>query len=129
MDAVLKYPVNDAQLRAIIAERVGYPASSVVVVPKNHPEEQRRWNEDDSSDIKEYKQGEAVLDKPYADDSEAKKAGDAYANRETILKELNKPAKFEIAGNEKTDPKTLNDIPTGNQSPVGSKQNKLPKAK
>ena len=129
MDAVLKYPVNDAQLRSVVAKHLGCPAASVVVVPTNHPEEQRRWNEGNTSDIREYKQGESVLDKPYEDNPEGKKAGDAYANKETILKELNKTPKFEIAGSESSSPKTLNDLPTGDKSPVGSNQNKLPTAK
>jgi len=127
MDAVLKYPCNDVQLRAIIAERAGIPQANVVVVPKNHPEEQRRWNEDGSSDIKEYKQGEAVLDKPYDENAEATKAGEAYAKAESILKELS-PAKVETEGNE-PDAKTTNDLPTGTQSPLGSNQNKIPKVK
>ena len=35
IDAVLKYPVNDAQLRSIIAERAGIPQANIFVVPKN----------------------------------------------------------------------------------------------
>lgn len=133
MDAVLKYPVNDAQLRAIIAERAGYDANSVVVVPANHPEEQRRWNLE-GNDVREYVQGESVLDKPYDDDAAAKQAGDDYAKPMSLLKELNKSAKFDIEGTDKSingekDPaygKTTNDIPSGDASPVGSKQNTIP---
>ena len=129
LDAVLSYPCNDAQLRSIVSERAGYPVANIVVVPKNHPEEQRRWNEDDASDIKEYKQGDAELTKPYPEATvEQKAASKAYAGAETILKELTKPAKVEIEGNDSTDAsgKTTNDIPQDNKSPVGSVQNKLP---
>jgi hypothetical protein len=128
MDAVLKYPVNDTQLRSIVAEHLGCPASNIVVVSPNHPEEQRRWGLE-GNDIKEFKQGESVLDKPYEDSPEGKKAGIAYANKETILKELNKKPKFEIAGSESAEDKTLNDVPTGTQSPMGSTKNKLPAVK
>ena len=124
MDAVLKYPCNEAQLRAIIAERAGIPQANILVVPKNHPEEQRRWNEDGASDIHEYKQGEAVLDKEYEDNAEAKAAGDSYAKAESILKELSTP-KAETESKEKN-AKTTNDLPVGTASPVGSQQNKLP---
>jgi hypothetical protein len=123
MDAVLKYPCNDAQLRAIISERAGIPQANILVVPKNHPEEQRRWNEDGASDINEYKQGEAVLDKPYEDNAEAKAAGDSYAKAESILKELSTP-KTETESKEKN-AKTTNDLPVGTSSPVGSSQNKI----
>jgi hypothetical protein len=129
MDAVLTYPCNEYQLRTIIAERAGIAQANIVVVPKNHPEEQRRWNEDDASDINEYKKGEAVLDKPYEDNPEAKKAGDAYASFNSILKELTEIKLAEAEGGSTPEAKTTNDLPTGDKSPVGSNQNKLPKAK
>lgn len=129
MDAVLKYPCNDYQLRTIIAERAGIPQANIFIVPKNHPEEIRRWNEEGNSDIKEYKQGESVLDKPYEDNADAKKAGDAYSKFNSILKELNEVKLDEAEGGSTPAAKTTNDLPTGNKSPVGSQQNKLPKAK
>ena len=129
MDAVLKYPCNEYQLRTIIAERAGIAQANIVIVPTNHPEEQRRWNEDDSSDIKEYAQGDSVLDKPYEDDPEAKKAGDAYASFNTILKELTELKLAEAEGGKTPAAKTTNELPTGDKSPVGSNQNKIPKAK
>lgn len=129
MDAVLKYPCNEYQLRTIIAERAGVPQANIFIVPKNHPEEIRRWNEEGNSDIKEYKQGESVLDKPYEENSEAKKAGDAYASFNSILKELNEIKLEEAEGGKTPEAKTTNDLPTGTKSPVGSQQNKLPKAK
>lgn len=125
MDAVLKYPVNDAQLRAIVSERGAIPPSNIVVVPKNHPEEVWRWNATGESEIREFKKGEAVLDKPYeADCPSAAEASKAYSQG-SFLKELNK-VKFEIAGNEPADGKTTNDLPQGTKSPVGSVATKLP---
>ena len=129
MDAVLKYPCNEYQLRTIIAERAGIAQANIVIVPTNHPEEQRRWNEDNSSDIKEYAQGESVLDKPYEDNPEAKKAGDAYASFNTILKELTELKLAEAEGGKTPAAKTTNELPTGDKSPVGSNLNKIPKAK
>jgi hypothetical protein len=137
MDAVLKYPVNDAKLRAIVAERLGCPIANVVVVPSSHPEEIWRWDLE-GNELREFKQGEDVLTKPYPEaDAEQKAASKAYSEAGTILKELNKTAKFEIAGDDKTiggdaDPaygKTLQQIATGDKSPVGSKQNVIPNPK
>lgn len=135
MDARLTYPVNNDQLRALVSERAGIPLANIVVVPANHPEEQRRWDLE-GNDIREYKKGEAVLDKPYEENPEATAAGKTYAEAGSILKELN-TAKFEIEGNDTTiggeaDPaygKTTNDLPQGDVSPVGSKQNKIPTVK
>jgi hypothetical protein len=128
MDAVLKYPVNDAQLRSLIAEKANIPANNIVVVPKYATEEVWRWDVDGESELREYKQGEAVLDKPYEDNPEATKAGEKYQKADTILKELSK-VKIESEGSESTDAQTTNEIPTGTESPVGSKQNQIPKAK
>jgi len=135
MDASLKYPVNDAQLRSIVAERLGCPQAQVVVVPKYHPEEIWRWNIDGESEIKEYVQGDAELTKPLPEANEAQKAASkTYSEAGSILKDLNTPSKFEIAGNDNTvggdkDPaygKTLQQVATGDVSPVGTKQNKIP---
>jgi hypothetical protein len=137
MDAVLKYPVNDAKLRAIVAERLGCPIANVVVVPAGHPEEIWRWDLE-GNELHEFKQGENVLTQPLPEASADQKAASKfYSEAGTILKELNKTAKFEIAGNDTTiggdkDPaynKTSNDVPAGNQSPVGSKQNTIPNPK
>lgn len=137
MDAVLKYPVNDAKLRTIVAERLGCSLSQVVVVPAGHPEEVWRWDLE-GNELREYVQGEDVLTQPLPEASaEQKAASKFYSEAGTILKELNKPAKFEISGDDKTvggdaDPsygKTLQQVATGNESPVGSKQNKIPSPK
>jgi hypothetical protein len=123
MDAVLKYPCNDAQVRAIIVDRGNFPASNVVVVPTGHPEEAWRWNLE-GNELREYVQGEAVLDKPYEDNPEGKAAGKTYSEVGSLLKELS-TAKVDIAGNDPVDNKTTNELPQGDVSPVGSKQNKI----
>lgn len=103
MDAVLKYPVNDAQLRTIVAERLGCPVAQVVVVPKYNPEEIWRWNVDGESELREFKQGEDVLTQPFPEaDADQKAASKFYSEAGTILKELTKPATFEIAGTDTT---------------------------
>lgn len=136
MDAVLKYPVNDAQLRVIVAERLGCSLSQVVVVSPNNPEEIWRWDLE-GNELREYVQGEDVLTQPLPEvDADQKAAGKFYSEAGTILKELNKPAKFEIAGSDNTiggavNPahgKTTNDIPSGKGAPL-SKQNKIPSVK
>ena len=124
VDAVLTYPVNDQQLRGIISERCCVAAADVVVVPRNHPEEIWRWNEDGNSELREFKKGEAVLDKPL-EETDDQGQGENYAKAGTLLKELS-GIKFDIAKESDTNGQTLNDIPTGDVSPVGSKQNKIP---
>jgi hypothetical protein len=129
MDAVLKYPVNDEKLRAIVAERLGCPIANVVVVPTSHPEEIWRWNLE-GNELREFKQGEDVLTQPLPEASADQKAASKfYSEAGTILKELNKTAKFEIEGDDQTiggekNPsygKTTNDIPQGDVTPIGSK--------
>ena len=130
MDATLKYPVNSDQLRSIVAERAFINPANIIVVPKNHPEEIWRWNEEGLSDIKEYKQGDAELVKPLPESTaEQKAAGEAYAKPESILKELSGVKLDEAEGGSTPAAKTTNELPQGNESPVGSKQNKIPVAK
>lgn len=130
MDAVFKYPCNDAQVRALLSERAGIPQSNIIVVAKNHPEEIWRWNVDGQSELREFKQGEAVLDKPYEDCPEAKQASENYSKFQFIVKELSTPKEDIAEGKDNTpegnEGKTTNDLPQGNASPVGSKQNKIP---
>ena len=124
LDAVLKYPVNSDQLRSIVSERAGINLANIFVVPKNHPEELWRWDRA-NSDLREFKQGEAVLDKPLEEVEGGKEAGRQYAEAGTLLKELSKDPKWEYAKTETENLKTTNDIPQGILSPVGSKQNKI----
>jgi hypothetical protein len=133
MDAVLKYPVNDAQLRAIVSERVGIPMGKIVVVPKNHPEEIWRWDLE-GNEIKEYVQGDAELVKPLPEaTADQQAASKFYSEAGSLLKELNE-VEVKVEGFDKTvggeknpaDGKTTNDLPTGEASPVGSKQNTIP---
>ena len=121
MDVVLTYPVNDAQLRAIVSERAGIAQSNIVVTSPNHPEEQRRWDLE-GNDVREFKKGEAVLDKEYSHDecACAEEASTAYSQG-SFIKELSKLSKFEIAGNEPADGKTTNDLPVGTTSPIKGK--------
>lgn len=129
LDAVLKYPVNDAQLRAIVSERAGIPQGNIVVVPKNHPEEIWRWNEDGTSELREYEKGKSVLEEELPEPSkEQKDASKAYAERTSLLKELSTP-KVEVEGEDTEDATTTNDIPQGTESPVGSKETKKPDVK
>lgn len=115
----LQYPVMADQLRVLIAETLNIPAACVSAVPSSHPEELWRNNE---GELREYKQGDDVLTKPLPDATpEQKAASKAYSGAETILKELNKAPKFEIAGNESADSKTTNDLPEGKTSPVQGK--------
>lgn len=118
MDVTLEYPCTDDQLRACLAEHAGLPQGSVRVVAKNHPEELWRNNE---GELREYVKGESVIDKPYPENtSEQKDASKNYAERTSLLKELKKTGT--VAGDKDNNP-------PGTKSPVGSNQNKIPKAK
>lgn len=127
IDVSLAYPCTSAQLRQLVAERCNLPSANIFTVPRNHPEELWRNGE---GELREYVQGETVIDKPYPEaDAEQKAASKAYSGAESILKELTHKVEWDVAGSDSADAKTLNDVPTNNASPVGSKQNKLPSAK
>lgn len=129
VDAVLTYPCNSDQLRAIISERANISPAQVVVVPKNHPEETWRWNEEGDSELREFEKGKSVLEEELPEATkEQKEAGKNYAEATSFLKELSK-LETKIEGNETADSSSTNELPQGTESPVGSKQNKIPKVK
>lgn len=135
MDVALTYPVNDTQLASLIADRYNVPRAQLVVVPIGQPEEHRRWNLE-GNDVREFKEGEAVLDKPLEDNPAGKEAGKAFAEKRVLFKDIprttwSQSGSDETVGGDKQASygKTTNDLPVGEKSPVGSSQNKLPKAK
>ena len=83
MDAELKYPVTAHQLYEYISQTVGVPASHLVVINSDHPEEIAR-EEALKEEDKEY---EANLDTDYEDANNAKDSfGDEY--NENMLKTI-----------------------------------------
>jgi hypothetical protein len=128
LEAVLKYPVMADQLRAIVAEKLNISQSQVAVMSP-----QQEVIRDGVDDIKEFEKGTSVLEEELPEATkEQKEASEAYASRTPLLKELSTP-KVEVAGSDDTPEgnagKTTNDLPSGDASPVGSKQNAIPTAK
>ncbi len=81
MDAELKYPVTAHQLYEYISQTVGVPASHLVVISSDHPEEIAR---EEAVKEQEY---ESVLETDYEDSNNAKDSfGDEY--NENMLKAI-----------------------------------------
>ena len=73
MDAELSYPVTAHQLYEYISQTVGVPASHLVVINQDHPEEMAR---EEAINEEEY---ESVLETDYEDSNNAKDSfGDEY---------------------------------------------------
>lgn len=119
IDVVLTYPVNDAQLRAIIGERCCFNPACVIVVPKNHPEEIWRWNIDGQSELHEFKQGDSVLGKEVLEDNpEGKQAGEAYS-KVSFIASLRKSPEWDIAKEQGEAAKDdSNSLPQNTTSPI-----------
>ena len=86
MDAELKYPVTAHQLYSYITEVVGVPASHLVVINSDHPEEIAR-EEAIKEEGDEYS---AKLDDPDYKDAKATNAEDSFGDKynENMLKGL-----------------------------------------
>ena len=92
MDTELKYPVTAHQLYEYISQTVGVPASHLVVINSDHPEEIAR---EEAIKEEEY---ESVLETNYEDSNNAKDSfGDDY--NENMLKSL-ETRKYEFASKE-----------------------------
>lgn len=118
-DVAVRYPTIVEQIRQLVIERGQIPAKAVIVYTKQQAEQQ---------DILE----EETEKSPILDNQELPSASsqDLVGEKRLsgLLKEL-ESRKYEIAGNDKTDGKSLDASSIGNTSPVGSTQNKLPEPK
>jgi hypothetical protein len=93
MDAELKYPVTAHQLYEYISQVVGVPASHLVVINQDNPEEIAR-EEALKEEGEEY---ETLLGSDYKEEKQDPTFGDAY--NENMLKSL-ETRKYEFAGKE-----------------------------
>lgn len=92
MDAEVTYPVTAHQLYAYISEVVGIPASELVIINSDHPEEIAR---EEAVKEEEY---ETLLGSDYKDEKHESTFGDEY--NENMLKQL-ETRKYEFAKEEK----------------------------
>jgi hypothetical protein len=117
INASLKYPCTDEQLRQALGAQGRLPLANVVVTPKNQPEELRRESDGDESTNKEKKK-DAILTK----DIEKIEGGQPQVGQkrvDSMLKDLAKQStKLEFEKKEKVDSKTTNDLPQNNASVV-----------
>lgn len=122
IDVKVCYPVNSAQVRAIIGESCGINLACIRVIAggENNPYEKIQAGEEQS---KEWKEGDAVLNQEEMV-TEAP-AEDLVGTKRlpTIMQELEASRKykyeFEQANTEKV--KTSNDLPVNNVSPIKGK--------
>jgi hypothetical protein len=119
-EASVRYPVTGEQLRNLIRERAGVNDACLIV----------RTRKEDADFVESYIQERAkkpVLTSELEDVKNDSSRTDRQA--ESMLKELAKnrrtPHAEPVAPN-KEKFKSTNDIPQGNDSPVGSRQNKIP---
>jgi len=90
MDTELSYPVTAHQLYEYISQTVGVPASHLVIINSDHPEEIAR-EEAAKAEGEEY---ETLLDSDYKEEKQDPAFGDAY--NENMLKSL-ETRKYEFA--------------------------------
>ncbi len=118
-DVAVRYPTIVEQIRQLVIERGQVPAKAVVVYTKQQAEQQ---------DIIDEKGEESPLLEKEELESEDGQSLVAEKRLSGLFKEL-ETRKYEIAGSEKADNKSTNELPSGDKSPVGSVKNKLPEPK
>ncbi len=115
INATLKYPCTDDQVRAALGAQGRIPLANIVVTPKNQPEELMR--DEDAGDEKTDKK-ESLLQK----EIEKISGGQVQVGQQKVdsmMKELSKATtKHEFAKKEKVDTKSTNDLPQNTKSPV-----------
>lgn len=122
IDVKVCYPVNSAQVRAVVGEScsIGLACIRVMAGGENNPYEKIQAGEEQS---KEWKEGDAVLSQEEMV-TEAP-AEDLVGTKRlpTIMQELeaSRKYKYEFAQANTEKPKTLNDVPVNNTSPIKGK--------
>ena len=120
MDVELAYPATDVQVKEAVRLGAGCAGNHIYVGSEGQEQDTVRVDYDK-------KDGKAVLTQDYkkSDGSVKELYGDE--NIKILLKDFDsKKRKYEFEVINKDQVKTTNDLPQGNASPVGSKQNKLP---
>jgi hypothetical protein len=112
LDVLINYPANPIQIRDIIRDAMGVTNADVMVTTPG----------EDANVMPVPPQ--QVLGKDYP----TEKKLNVLSDLDSALKD-HKSTEFEFAAKLDAKGKTTNDLPTGTVSPVGSKQNKVPKAK
>jgi hypothetical protein len=120
-DVAVRYPTIVEQIRQLIVERARIPGASVCVYTKAQMEQEEALSDDITDDK------ESILEQP---ELKAESAQDAVGEKRltSFLKEL-ETTKHEIAGKEKSDGKTTNELEQGTISPVGSTKITKPEPK
>ena len=118
-EIAVKYPTTANQIRQLIKERAGINPDCVCVWPKN----QRDFNEEFEAHGKDHEG--ALLDQPELKADEGGQELVGQARRDSMLKELSSRS-YEFAAKSEADGKVMDASPAGTDSPVGSKQVKLP---
>ena len=123
MDAIIKYPTNEQQLRQIIARALNISGTHVSVASETaiqgFPVDYMRTIEN--------KEKGPLLEKDYPKNEANSKEIYGDENIRITLKNLDsKTDKQTFAGPKEPKARTLNDIPQGKMSPIGSHQNKIP---
>jgi len=117
LEVSVRYPVVSDQMAQVIAEKLGIPRKQVLVRTKGEEEIRTSFY-----DPKKAKDG-SVLSNPDLDSEPGAQDLVGQSRKDSLLKEL-ETRKYELATKAETT-KSI-DMPQGNTSPVGSKQNKIP---
>lgn len=121
IDIGLKYPTTTEQLQHIVAERAMLNKGCVCVYTKD------QFEQSITAETAPEQKDPLLVDTELKSQPGAQElVGQARVG--SLIKELmkDKESKFNIAGNEKADPTSLDTLPLGTKSPVGSSQNKIP---
>jgi hypothetical protein len=114
IDVVLNYPCTDAQIRNALGTQGRLPMASIVVTPKNAPEEIMR--EEESEADKANKKYEPLLTKEIAKSNTDGQIKVGQQRVDSMLKEL-EARTYEYAGDTTKPAETTNDLPMGTTSP------------
>lgn len=117
-DVAVRYPTIVEQIRQLIITRAQINADCVCVYTKGQYEQ--------LEEVQDRIDGQKpVLENPTLESDSTGQDLVGEKRNISLLKEL-ETRKYEVAGKEKTDSKSTNDLPQGTTSPVGTNKNTIP---
>jgi hypothetical protein len=116
---VTKYPSTPDQIRALIANRCNFQESNVIVRTAAQEVEFENQLAVEPDDLVK----EPILTQDYEKSDHQDVVGQKAIDQ--VMRD-HKSREYEFAGDKTARAKTLNDVPTGKMSAVGSHQNKIP---
>lgn len=119
MDAETDYPATPQEIAAVVMAACGCAEDHIKVTSADDPNEAEKEEQAENAEA-EKEDYEVQLTAPYPKSEKNLPYGQKHIDK--FLKDQKSKTNFKVAGGKTSKGQTTNDLPQGNQSPIGSKK-------